>query len=306
MSASPNNNRAVSIVVLAALTLLLMVGLGLIIRKSHIPLGRSEVVASASETVTDTLPCPDENKICKEYTGVIEGIHRVEVPARVDGFISKMLCSEGEIVKKGQTIFLIDRTVYQADVNKAKAELNKAQAEAKKCQRDLDRIRPLHAQKAASQLELDNAIAAYDAAIADVAICKADLTQANIVLGYTAVKAPIDGYLSQRNIDIGTYVGPSGNSNVAYVVNTDNVYVRFRMPSAEYHNLIRHQKEHPGWKPEMTVRMSDGSILSDKALADIVNPDVDVNTGDFVVDALLDNPEHILFPGERVKITLCK
>ena len=94
--------------------------------------------------------------------------------------------AEGTYIKKGQTLFVIDPLVYRARVDKAKAQLNKARAQALKAKRDLDRIRPLYQQSAASQLELDNAIASYESAAADVVVGEADLTQAEMTLGYTS------------------------------------------------------------------------------------------------------------------------
>ena len=90
--------------------------------------------------------------------------------------------------------------------------MNKARAQALKAERDLNRIRPLYEQNAASQLDLDNAIAAYESAAADVKVSEADLTQAEMTLGYDApVLSPISGYISERSADIGTLVGPEDN-----------------------------------------------------------------------------------------------
>lgn len=78
--------------------------------------------------------------------------------------------------------------------------------------RDVERLRPLYEQNAASQLDLDNAIAAYESAKANVAMSKADLAQAEMELGYTTVRSPISGYISERHADIGTLVGPGAPS----------------------------------------------------------------------------------------------
>ncbi|MDE8722277.1 biotin/lipoyl-binding protein, partial [Alistipes putredinis] len=90
-----------------------------------------------------------------------------EIRARVEGYLENMLFAEGPYIKKGQTLFIIDPTVYRARANKAKAQLNKARAQALKAERDLTRIRPLYEQNAASQLDLDNAIASHECAVAD-------------------------------------------------------------------------------------------------------------------------------------------
>ena len=167
----------------------------------------------------------EDVNIYGDYVGRIRAQQFVEIRARVEGYLEKMLFAEGTYIRKGQTLFVIDPRVYRARVDKAKAQLNKARAQALKAKRDLDRIRPLFEQSAASQLELDNATAAYESAVADVAVGEADLTQAQMTLGYTSVQSPISGYISERNADIGTLVGPSGKSLLATVVKSDTVRV---------------------------------------------------------------------------------
>ncbi|MDE5871892.1 MAG: efflux RND transporter periplasmic adaptor subunit, partial [Muribaculaceae bacterium] len=120
-----------------------------------------------------------------EYDGSIRASQSVEVTARVEGILEKMLFKEGSYVRKGQILFIIDPKLYQAQVDRAKAQLDRAKALEDKAKRDLNRIRPLYNQKAASQLDLDNAEAALECAAADVEICKVDLLEAQITLGYT-------------------------------------------------------------------------------------------------------------------------
>ncbi len=147
-------------------------------------------------TVITSAVTADDVKIYGEYVGRIGAQQFVEVRARVEGYLEKMLFKEGSYIQKGQTLFVIDPTIYRARANRAAAQLNKAKSVAVKAKRDLDRIRPLYEANAASQLDLDNAVAAYESAMADVAVCEADLTQAQLTLGYTTVKSPISGYIS--------------------------------------------------------------------------------------------------------------
>lgn len=175
----------------------------------------------------------EDVSIYGEYVGRIRAQQFVEIRARVEGYLEKMLFAEGTYIKKGQTLFIIDPTVYRARANKAKAQLNKARAQALKAERDLNRIRPLYEQNAASQLDLDNAIASYESAVADVVVSEADLTQAEMILGYTTVQSPISGYISERNADIGTLVGPGGKSLLATVVKSDTVRVDFSMTALD-------------------------------------------------------------------------
>ena len=124
----------------------------------------------------------DDIELYGEYVGRIRAQQFVEIRARVEGFLEKMLFEEGTYVKKGQPLFIIDPKLYEARVNKAKAQLNKDKALELKADRDLKRIRPLYEQNAASQLDLDNAIASYESATASVAMSEADLTQAETAL----------------------------------------------------------------------------------------------------------------------------
>lgn len=245
-----------------------------------------------------------------EYVGRIRAQQFVEIRARVEGYLERMLFTEGTYIKKGQTLFVIDPKLYRARVNKAKAQLNKAKAQALKAQRDLERIRPLYEQNAASQLDLDNAIASYESAVADVVVCEADLTQAEMTLGYTTVQSPVSGYISERNVDIGTLVGPSGKSLLATVVKSDTVRVDFSMTALDYlrskaRNVNLGQKDTTRkWNPYITVTLADGSQYPYRGLVDFADPQVDPQTGTFSVRAEMSNPDHILLPGQFTKVRL--
>ena len=252
----------------------------------------------------------EDVNIYGDYVGRIRAQQFVGIRARAEGYLEKMLFAEGTYIRKGQTLFVIDPRVYRARVDKAKAQLNKARAQALKAKRDLDRIRPLFEQSAASQLELDNATAAYESAVADVAVGEADLTQAQMTLGYTSVQSPISGYISERNADIGTLVGPSGKSLLATVVKSDTVRVDFSMTALDYlrskaRNVnLGHRDSTRKWDPYITVTLADGSEYPYRGLVDFADPQVDPQTGTFSVRAEMANPDHILLPGQFTKVRL--
>ncbi|MDE7128874.1 MAG: efflux RND transporter periplasmic adaptor subunit, partial [Alistipes sp.] len=213
-------------------------------------------------------------------------------------------------VERGQSLFEIDPRLYRARVNRAKASLNKAKAQALKAERDLNRIRPLYEQNAASQLDLDNAIAIYESAAADVVVNEADLTQAEMTLGYTDVRSPISGYISERSVDIGTLVGPGGKSLLATVVKSDTVRVDFSMTALDYlrskaRNVnLGHRDSTRKWDPYITVTLADGSEYPFRGLVAFADPQVDPQTGTFSVRAEMSNPDHILLPGQFTKVRL--
>ena len=127
----------------------------------------------------------EDVEIYGEYVGRIRAQQFVEVRARVEGFLESMDFEEGTYVSKNQVLFVIDQKQYRARADKARAQLRKDSALVLKTQRDLNRIRPLFQQNAASQLDLDNAIAAYETAVASMGMSQADLDQAEQELSYT-------------------------------------------------------------------------------------------------------------------------
>ena len=258
-------------------------------------------------------PVVQENvEIYGDYVGRIRAQLFVEVRARVEGFLERMHFEEGSYVKKDQILFVINQDQYRAKADKARAQLKKDEATALKAKRDLDRIRPLYEQNAASQLDLDNAIAAYETAEASVGMSKADLEQAEQELGYTIVRSPISGHISERLVDPGTLVGTGGKSLLATIVKSDTVNVDFSMTALDYlkskeRNVTFGQKDTTRtWKQTVTVTLPDNTVYEHKGLVDFAAPQVNPKTGTFQVRAELPNPEHVLLPGQftSVKVLL--
>lgn len=247
-----------------------------------------------------------------EYVGRIRAQQFVEVRARVEGYLQSISFDEGSYVHKGQTLFVIDPQVYRARAERARAQLGKARANADKAARDLARIRPLYEQNAASQLDLDNAQAAYDNATAEVSVAQADLQQAELTLGYCSVTSPISGYISERSADIGSLVGPGATSLLATVVKSDTVLVDFSMTALDYLKS-RDSNVNFGATDSLgrvnsfvSVTLADGSVYPERGVVDFASPQVDPTTGTFGVRAEMPNPDHTLLPGEftRVKVLI--
>lgn len=275
-----------------------------------IVLSRPKPAAEALPVVEVATVTTENVNIYGEYVGRVRAQQFVEIRARVEGYLEKMLFAEGTYIKKGQTLFVIDPSVYKARADRAKAQLNKARVQALKAERDLNRIRPLYRENAASQLDLDNAVAAYEGANADVAVCEADYTQAEMTLGYTLVKSPISGYISERNADIGALVGPGAQSLLATVVKSDTVRIDFSMTSLEYlrskaRNVnLGHHDSNRTWNPYITITMADGSVYPHQGLVDFAGPQIDPKTGTFSVRAEMPNPEQKLLPGQFTRVRL--
>ena len=249
-------------------------------------------------------------EIYGEYVGRIRAQQFVEVRARVEGYLENMLFAEGTYVTKNQVLFVINQDQYRAKADKARAQLKKDEAQALKAKRDLERIRPLYAQNAASQLDLDNAQAAYETAEASVAMSQADLDQAELELGYTLVRSPLSGHISERNVDLGTLVGPGGKSLLATVVKSDTVLVDFSMTALDYlkskeRNIdIGRQDSTRSWQPNITITLADNTVYPYKGYVDFAEPQVDPQTGTFSVRAEMPNPNKVLLPGQFTKVKL--
>lgn len=247
-----------------------------------------------------------------EFPGKIRAQQFVEVMARVEGYLEKMMFAEGTRVNKDQVLFIIDPKQYKAQVDRAEALVAKNKAIALKAERDLARIKPLFEQKAASQLDLDNAVAAYESAKADVNVSEANLTEARLALSYTTVRSPISGYISERHVDIGTLVGPGAQSLLANVVKSDTVLVEFKMTDLDYQKSkarnvnLGQQDTSRHWNPYVTITLADKSQYKYKGLVDFADPLVDAKSGTFSVRAEMPNPERELLPGQftNVKVLL--
>lgn len=255
-------------------------------------------------------PAKEDVQIFGEYVGRIRAASYVEIHARVEGYLEKMLFEEGKRVKQNEPLFIINSALYKAKVEKARAQLKKDQAQAAKAKRDVERLQPLYEQHAASQLDLDNATASLENAEANIAMSKADLDQAQLELSYTVVTSPLSGYISERVADVGALVGPGANSKLAAVVKSDTVLVDFKMTALDYLRAERRnvkfgeQDSTRSWQPTVTITLADDSEYPVKGIVDFADPLVDPQTGTFGVRAELSNPNRKLLPGQFTKVKL--
>ena len=290
-------------------TAIAVIGIGLVIGVYLIVTHRSEPKPELP-TVVIAPATQKDVEIYGEYVGRVRAQQFVEVRARVEGYLEQMLFAEGTYVNKNQVLFVINQDQYRAKADKARAQLKKDEAQAQKAKRDLERIRPLYEQNAASQLDLDNAIAAYETAEASVGMSRADLDQAELELGRTIVRSPIAGHISERHVDLGTLVGPGAKSLLASVVKSDTVLVDFSMTALDYlkskeRNVLLGQKDSTrSWQPSVTITLANNTVYPHKGLVDFAEPQVDPRTGTFSVRAEMPNPNRVLLPGQFTKVKL--
>jgi membrane fusion protein, multidrug efflux system len=236
-----------------------------------------------------------------EFTGEIRGGEDVEVRARVAGYLQSQNYDEGTVVRKGQLLFLIDPKPFEATAARARALHTRAEIQ-------VNRLRPLVADNAVSQQDLDNAVAAEEASRASQAAAEAQLTTALLDLGYTRVTSPITGLAGNRQVDVGSYVGSPQPTVLTVVSSLDPVRFDFTISEAEYLAYARATHATAGKRsgsgPELQLVLADGSVYPGKGRITVVGRGVDAETGTLPLQATFPNPDGLLRPGQFGRVQL--
>ena len=243
-----------------------------------------------------------------EYTGQTAGSREVEVRARVNGILQSRNFTEGARVAKGQSLYTIDPAPFAAAVARAEADLASAEARAEQARRNAERLKPLAADKAVSQKEIDDARSADAIAAADAKAARARLIEAQLNLAYTKVEAPAAGVTSRSLRSEGTLV-PGPDVLLPTITQLDPIWVNFGIPD---NDQLRMQADVESGRLvlpadrnfEVTVRLADGSVYAKKGRLAFTDIRVSGQTGTSEARAELANPEGKLRPGQFVRVTL--
>ena len=243
-----------------------------------------------------------------EFTGEIRGGEDVEVRARVAGYLQSQNYDEGTLVRKGQLLFVIDPKPFEATVARVQADMAQAQALHNRAEIQVNRLRPLVADNAVSQQDLDNAVASEEASRAAMAAAQAQLTSAELDLGYTRVTSPITGLAGNRQVDIGSYVGSPEPTVLTVVSSLDPVRFDFTISEAEYLTYARATGAVAGKRsaglPVLELVLADGSVHSQKGRITVVGRGVSAETGTLPLQATFANPGGLLRPGQFGRVRL--
>lgn len=249
--------------------------------------------------------------IIHEFIGQTYGIYDIPIRARVQGFLEGIHFDEGTVVKKGAHLYSIDPQSYKANVAGQLSAVAGAKTGLVKAESDLNRYKPLAAANAVSQSDLDNAIAQYDASVAQVAAAEANYEIAQIELGYTEIYSPIDGIIGKTNAKVGEFVGQDPNPVILNTVSdVSSVNVEFFLPEAQYLVLARHFIGYveKGRTPTddddkyLELELSDGSIFDHRGDVVFIDREVNPSTGSLLVQARFPNPDGLLRPGQYAKV----
>ena len=243
-----------------------------------------------------------------EYTGQTAGSREVEVRARVRGILVARNFTEGARVKKGQSLYTIDRAPFEAALAKAQADLAGAQARLAQAQRNAARLRPLHAENAVSQKDYDDAVSAETIGAADVKSAEARLLEARLDLEYARVEAPISGIVGRSLPSEGTLIsGPE--VLLTRITQVDPIWVNFGIPDADRLMMRRESEARRLVLPrdgrfEVRVQLADGEVYGRTGWLAFSDVRVSGETGTSDARAELPNPEGRLQPGQFVRVTL--
>src|SRR5262249_51850312 len=255
--------------------------------QSAVALPAVSVVAVASREITET----------GEFIGRVTAIDKVDIVARVPGFIEERKFSEGQQVKKGDLLFRIEQATYKAAVEQQRATLAKAKAAEVNAQLQLDRGKELARSQNISLATLDQRSADASAAHAGVLEAQALLDQAEINLGYTEIRSPIDGRIGLAAFTEGNLVQPS-SGKLATIVRQDPIYVIFQASERDVLEYKRRIAESRDKSPHVKIhiKLPNGNVYPHAGLSNFLDVQVDANTDTVAVRAEVPNPELILIP----------
>ena len=235
------------------------------------------------------------------YVAKIEAQDKVGLRARVQGFLQERLFKEGDIVKKGQPLFVIEPVNFEATVREAEANVAKAEAQVKNTKAQFERAQTLYKTKDVSESKLDTDEAAFNSAKAALAQAQAKLDLAKKDLEYTTILSPMDGKIGESVYSVGELIGPSSGI-LAEVVAVNPIDAVFSVSENDMLNLQKNFKNTSG----VTVRFitSDGALYPEIGKIDFVDVTLDEAMNTLKIKASFPNPENKLISGQYGRVTI--
>ena len=237
----------------------------------------------------------------QEFSGRLEAVDRVDIRARVGGFITSVNFKPGSLVNKGDVLFVIDTRPFQAEANRAEAAAVSARSKADLARLELARSEKLVADKAIAQRELDTAASNLKQLDADAKAAQASLETARLNLAYTQVTAPIAGRVSKAEITVGNLVDQS--AILTSVVSTKNIYATFDGDEATYLRVSK--QAHAGQPVAVNVGLVGEEGFPHEGKLEFVDNQLDARTGSVRMRATFENSDGSMAPGlfARVQIS---
>lgn len=234
------------------------------------------------------------------FSGRVTALQKVDLLARIEGFLEAQNFTEGATVKTGDLLYVIEKAPYEAKVASAEGAVSTARARYDRTEIELRRQTTLVAKDAAAQTKLDDAKAARDEAKGSLDKLEAELAQAKLQLSYTEIRAPIDGRIGKSLLTTGSFVSPASGT-LATIVAQDPIGVTFPVSQRDILR-VREQAAQGASLADVTVYLQFGKDKRYGETGKVDFVDVQVNTGTDTVDlrAKFPNPEGILVDGQLV------
>jgi membrane fusion protein, multidrug efflux system len=235
-----------------------------------------------------------------EFVGRAEALEKVDLRARVQGFLGPRLFKDGDEVKEGQVVFTIEKEPFEAAVDQRKAQLAAAQATLANADQQLVRTAELTRKGNAPVAQLDQRTAEQGQAKAAVMEAEANLRDAQIQLSYTEIKTPISGRIGRSVVSPGNLVGPD-TGVLTTVVKDDPMQVLFSVTQRE---MLEARDSEVTGKVRARVRLANGSLYSERGRIDFLDVQVNPRTDGQTVRAMFPNPDDILTSGQTVRVII--
>jgi membrane fusion protein (multidrug efflux system) len=239
----------------------------------------------------------------RDFVGRVEATGRVDIRARVQGYLEQVLFKEGDIVKKGDQLYQIEKGLFQAAVEAAKGALERSNAAKTLTAIQLQRAQELLEKNAGTAVARDQALAADQQAQGQILADQANLDTANINLGYTDIASPISGKVSKTNVTAGNVVGPASGV-LTLIVSQDPMYISFPVSQRELlqAQLSGRAMDLAGIK--IKIRFADGSTYKHEGTVNFLDVSVDRSTDTVLARATMPNPDGALIDGQLVSVAV--
>tara|TARA_Y100001956_G_scaffold82351_1_gene102906 strand:- start:3377 stop:4489 length:1113 start_codon:yes stop_codon:yes gene_type:complete len=248
-----------------------------------------------------------EHQASKSYIGRVEAVEDTNITAQVTGYLKERHFEEGQMVERGQLLYSIEPSSFNAQVASAKAALAQANAALKKAELDFQRGKNLLPKGSISQSEFDNLNATLLGATAQVEAAKAQLHLAEVNLSYTEIKAPFSGRIAQSKVSTGDLLSPQSGI-LTTLVSLDPVHTSFSISERERLEMGMDEVKGDGADDasavEVKVVLENGEYFEHSGQLDYLGNRINLDTGTIAMRAEVANPDYRLLPGQHVRVEL--